>query len=151
MERDRGLSLLRQAHIEGFLDCREARLFDRNWWLRVKWTLDWVERRNRNEVRRLRHELNCALLDYFTGDELVDLHWDQALTLEQSVAKVLLPWEKHKKKRLTRRQFHDLVEMWRAAWGSEKDPAVAEKIQRTAEHLRRMAAGVQGGRPWPTG
>lgn len=134
------MSLLRQAHVEGLLDCREARQLDRNWHTRLNWTLDWVEERNRNEVRRLRHEMNCALLNYSANQEAVDLHWDQAHAIQGWIAGSLLPWEKGTRARLIRERAKEMTELWKKVWGDPKDPDVARKIQQTADALNAMAA-----------
>lgn len=133
--RGRELSLLRQAHLEGFLDCREARVLDRQWWRKVHWTLDWLEDQNRNQLRKLSHELNCSLLDYFTGDKSVDLHWDQALDIQARISKTLLPWERQRAEGYSRNQFKDLVKLWEVVFGKRNDAKTEEKIRHTVKVL----------------
>lgn len=146
MERDRELSLLRQAHFEGYLDCKEARLSDRKWWRKAHWAMDWAEKRNRNELRRLFHEHNASMLDYFTGEKAMDLHWEQAVQIQNRYAKAILPWEKVGKQLFSRRRFDEMVALWEAVWGKRSDPEVQQRIQWTAEQLNAIAAkAVNGG------
>ena len=133
--------MLRQAFVEGHLRPIEASFFDPNWWRKVRWTIDWLDVKNTNEVRKLKHDMNCALLDYFTGDRAVDLHWEQAINIQNLVQKDLMPWRKITEIQLSRKRIHEMVAQWKAIFGDPDDPDVAEKIRQTAEHLMTVGAG----------
>lgn len=136
---------MRQAHFEGYLDCKEARLLDRNWWRKARWAMDWAEKRNRNELRQLYHEHNAAMLDYLTGERAMDLHWDQAIQIQNRYAKALLPWEKHNKQKFSRRKFDEMVSLWENIFGKREDPETQRKIQWTTEQLYAMADKAMNG------
>lgn len=106
--------------------------------------MDWVERRNRNELRRLFHDHNISLLDYFAGEQALDLHWDQAVQIQNRYAKAIIPWEKHGKQRFSRHRFNEMIELWESVWGKRADPDTQKRIQWTADQLNALAA--QGGR-----
>jgi hypothetical protein len=139
LEADRELSLLRQAYVEGYLDPREAAL-DLKWKQKVKWTLEWLERRNLNEIRKLQHDINCSLMDYFTGDRAIDLHWDQAHQIQNRIRKALMPWVEIEEAAISRKSFYEMVDTWKRIFGDPKDPEVAAKINKTAAALMEMAA-----------
>jgi hypothetical protein len=140
--------LLRQAHVEGLINCRDAELLDPKWWLKLHWTLDWLEQKNHVEVIKLQHSMHCSLLDYFTGDEAVNLHWDQAISLQHRVSMLLLPWIKYSGGKLKRREFKKLVDLWCSVFGDYRDPQVQERIDRTVKSLYAAAqdAVARGGR-----
>lgn len=140
MERDRGLSLLRQAFVEGNLRPEEADTFDPRWWRKVKWTIDWLAGRNMNEVRKLRHALNCGLIDYFAGEKALDLHWEQAVEIQNLVQKDLMPWRAAMDAKVSRKKIHEMIETWKSIYGDPDDPEVSERIQKTADHLMSQAA-----------
>lgn len=142
MDRDRGLSLLRQAFVEGSLRPEEADTFDPRWWRKVKWTIDWLAARNMNEVRKMRHDLNCSLLDYSAGDRALDLHWEQAVEIQNLVQKDLMPWREPMDGRLSRRAVNEMAEMWKSIYGNPEDSEVAERIRKTADHLISQAANA---------
>jgi hypothetical protein len=142
LARDRVLSLLRQAYVEKWLDPNEAD-FSYKWWLKAKLVTDWLEKKNQNTVWLMQHDLNCALLDYFTGDKALDLHWDQALTLQHSVKQSLLPWLSDAEQELSKRRAKDLTDMWKAIYGDPNSPETKELINKTVEALERQM--VEGG------
>lgn len=109
--------------------------------------MDWAEIRNRNELRRLYHEHNVAMLDYFTGERAMDLHWDQAVQIQTRYAKAILPWEKHGKQKFSRRRFDEMIQLWEAVWGKRNDPETQKRIQWTADQLNAMAAQALNGGP----
>lgn len=109
--------------------------------------MDWAERRNRNELRRLYHEQNVAMLDYFTGDRAMDLHWEQSVQIQNRYAKAIIPWEKHGKQKFSRRRFDEMIKLWEAVWGNLSDPETQKRIQWTAEQLNAMAAKAVNGGP----
>jgi len=106
--------------------------------------MDWVEKRNRNEIRQLYHEHNSALLDYFTGEDALNLHWDQAVQIQNRFAKAIIPWEKHGKQRFSRRTFKDMLKLWEMVWGKLTDPEVQKRIQWTADQLNALAEKANG-------
>lgn len=134
MANDRQLSLLNQAFIEGFLDPKEARIGDRIWDLKSGWTLDWIENRNRNKIRELKHEMNAALLSYQSSKEAVDMHWDQAKVLQGNIKKTLIPWEQLDSS-LAVDEIKSMKDQWTSIWGDPKDPKVAAEIERTVNYL----------------
>ena len=132
--------MLRQAFVEGNLRPEEANTFDPRWWRKVKWTTDWLAGRNMNELRKLRHDMNCALLNYFAGERALDLHWEQAVGIQNLVQKETMPWREAMEVSMSRSKIHEMSEMWRTIYGDPNDPEVAERIQKTAEHLLASAA-----------
>jgi hypothetical protein len=107
--------------------------------------MDWAEKRNRNEVRKLFHEHNVAMLDYFTGEQAMDLHWEQSLQIQNRYAKAIIPWEKQGKKQFSRRRFDEMIQLWEAVWGKRDDLDTQKRIQWTAEQLNAMASQANGG------
>ena len=126
--------------MEGYLDPADADIRDHKWWIKVRWTLDWLEAKHRTEVRKLQHDLNCAMLDYFTGDRALDLHWDQALSIQNAIKKYNLPWAAEEEEVIRHRAFNDLFDLWKRMFGDPVDPAVRKKINYTAEALMTQAA-----------
>jgi hypothetical protein len=121
------------------LDCREARLSDRSWWRKAHWAMAWVEKRNRNEVRKLSHDHNAALLNYAAGNKAIELHWEQALQIQSRIKQSLLPWEKERDKQMSKQRFNAMVELWEKVWGDQSDPETQKRIQWTADQLNAMA------------
>jgi hypothetical protein len=121
------------------LDCREARLSDRSWWRKAHWAMAWVEKRNRNEVRKLSHDHNAALLNYTAGNKAIELHWEQALQIQSRIKQSLLPWEKERDKQMSKQRFNAMVELWEKVWGDQSDPETQKRIQWTADQLNAMA------------
>jgi hypothetical protein len=134
LARDRGLILLREAHLRGHLDLRQARPFDRDWWHGAGWTLDWLEQQLAGEVWRLKYQLHLALLDYDLDAETFKLHWEQAREAQVKLRAVLLPWLDEEQTALAAGQ--NMTRSWKDIWGDPADPAVAERIRTTAEALR---------------
>lgn len=135
MANDRRLSLIRQAQVEGFIDCSRAQPSDRNWWYQLDLTLDWIEARNRNEIRKLKHDINCALLTYMAGERALELHWEQAHELQRNYAKTIIPWQTFEKARFSRQVFHEMVDLWKQAFGDPADKSVQDKINKTVNFL----------------
>jgi hypothetical protein len=133
------LNLLRQAYVEGHLDPKEAKPFDRKWWLKVRYTLDWLEQKNRNEIRKLKHDLQCGMINYMAGQKAIDLHWDQAHVMQRFIHKSLLPWVKFLGGKMSRRQLKELKAHWEAVWGPMGDKKTLLEINRTVEHLMKIA------------
>lgn len=121
----------------------EADTFDPRWWRKVRWTIDWIAGRNMNELRKMRHDLNCALLDYFAGERALDLHWEQAVEIQNLVQKHTMPWREATEAKLSRKKVHEMVETWKTIFGDPDDPEVAERIRYTADHLMRQVAAAQ--------
>jgi hypothetical protein len=107
--------------------------------------MDWVEKRNRNELRQLFHDHNAAMLDYFCGERAMDLHWEQAVQIQNRYAKAILPWEKHDKKKFSRRSFDSMIELWESVWGKRDDPETQKRIQWTVEQMNAMGEQARGG------
>jgi hypothetical protein len=101
--------------------------------------MDWAEKRNRNEVRRLYHEHNVAMLDYFTGERAMDLHWEQSLQIQNRFAKAIIPWEKYGKQKFSRSRFNDMVRLWETVFGKLADPETQKRIEHTAQQLSEIA------------
>lgn len=126
--------------MEGNLRPEEADTFDPRWWRKVKWTVDWIAGRNMNEIRKLRHDLNCALLDYFTGERAIDIHWEQAVGIQNLVQKHTMPWRDAMEAGLSRKRIHEMVDTWKTIYGDPKDPDVADRIRKTADYLLSQVA-----------
>src|SRR5262245_27654255 len=131
---------MRQACIEGYLDHADANILDRTWMAKAKMTLDWLEHKNRVEVSKLQHELNCSLLSYAAGDRAVDLHWHQAVELQNSVRKAILPWVPEEEAKVMRKTVYDMVDTWKKIYGDPNDPTVSAKIDATVAELMKQAA-----------
>jgi hypothetical protein len=130
---DRGLLLLREAHIRGYLNLAQADTFDRHFWIRVGWTLEWLEQEHFREVLRDKYALHLALLNYELDQERFDLHWDQARAVQRELRLLLLPWLDNQE--LDIGKARKLEQLWIDIWGNPDDPEVAKRIQATANAL----------------
>lgn len=130
--------MLRQAFVEGNLNAADSKPDDPNWWRKVKFTIEWLNIKNLNELRKLRHDMNCSLLDYLTDDKALDMHWEQAINIQNIIQKDTMPWRQEIEIGLSRKSVRTMVEQWKAIYGDPNDPEVADKIQKTAEHLLKM-------------
>ena len=139
------MSLLREAHLRGLIDCRAARPLDRDWWLQVDWALRWLERQLYAEVAGLKYELNLALLDYGLAKEAFDHHWDIAQELQSQIERHKLPWLRIEAGP-GRQRIADMTKAWKAVFGDPEDPEVARRIEATVAALRqRMARAPEDG------
>lgn len=91
----------------------------------------------------LRHDMNCALLTYFAGEKVIDLHWEQAVEIQNLVQKVTMPWREAMEAHLSRKKIHEMIETWKSIYGDPNDPEVAERIRNTADHLLSQVAKAQ--------
>jgi len=144
LESGRGLSLLRQAHVEGRIDLRDADPYDRSWWQKVVWTLDWVDQLNRNKISELKHQLHCGLLDYLAGQDAINLHWEQATKTQKQVINSLFPWQGVGPEP---ELIEAMTDQWRGIYGHENDPKVQAEIDKTVKHLLNMASKNRMRRP----
>ena len=92
-------------------------------------------------IRKMKHELNCSLLDYMTGEKVVNLHWDQAFNLQAAVQRDLLPWEPPATSKMSKHLLGELTELWERKWGKIDSPDTQEAIKKTVEGLERMSDG----------
>jgi len=141
LEGDRGLALLRQAHVEGKIDLSLADPLDRNWWRKVRWTIGWLEKENLNRVSQLRYQLSCALLAHSKNNRGIRKQWDTAVKLQNLMARRLFPWRGQQLELGTSTdQIRRLDEMWREIWGNPEDPETAKAIEETVRSLNKMVA-----------
>ena len=135
MKGDRGLLLLREAHIRRFIDLTQADPFDRHFWIRTGWTLDWLENEHIREVWHNKYALHLSLLDYELDKERFDMHWNQAREAQDEIRALLLPWLDNQG--LDTVAARGLYQSWTSLWGDPDDPEVAKRIQATVEALNR--------------
>lgn len=133
------MSLLREAQLRGHLDCSRARPLDRDWWLLVHWTLNWLEQQLVSEVCSLKYNLHIALLEYALEQKTFDFHWDQAQELQARITHFKLPWIKLETGP-SQTEIKTLASKWKQIFGDPEDPGVADRIAKTVAALRGRAA-----------
>lgn len=121
--------------MRGHLDLREARLLDREWWLKARWTIEWLEAQLYAEAYRVKHGYHCSAMTVAgLSDEQYKWHTDQAGVNQTRVFKRLLPWL-NLEVSTTQTQVQTLSTLWDQTFGSMKDPAVQSKVEATAAAL----------------
>lgn len=145
MERDRGAALIKQAAFEGVVDFSKARPSDRDWWMRLRWLLDELEKENLRRVQELQLKLNFAVLDYNTDPEKqFDYHWNRSNEFITKIYNGLFPWEAKKfvpaARNAVNNEYKSLVNEWKRRFGDPNDPKVAAGINSLYERLVKSKA-----------
>lgn len=127
-----------EAHARRLVDFRTFRPFDRRWWLKLIWAMDWLETERYAKVWEADYALNLAVLDYNTDDKVFDLHWKQAGRLRTKLLKQSLPWLKIPESAGVS-DIRSLSDQWKKVWGDPDDPRTAAIISATVNALQERA------------
>ncbi len=134
----RWLNLLLEAQLRGHLDFSEARPLDRDWQLKARWTLDWIEQQLLVAALDRKRQVSLAAVACpGTPAETIRRHWDIALETQAAALRSQLPWLAPEP--TTAVVTTGLTQTWRRLYGDERDPAVRKKIADTAAAIRARA------------
>lgn len=137
MAADRDLTLLCQAFLDGDLRPEEACRLDRRSRQKIRFTLDFLESRRWHDYLGHLYDLQLRVLDYNTGSQCFDTHWDQAIELQSKLRKELLPWLRGDPRQSAWRQMYDI---WKENFGDPNDQAVKARIAETITAMMLAAA-----------
>lgn len=129
-----------QAAVEGAIDFSTADLLARNWWTKLVWIVNAVEKRNSLTILTRQHAQHIAVLDYqnFTLDKnLFEKHWKDANDVMTNMFNLLHPWES-KKTESPKDKYKDIFEQWKNKYGDIKDPAVKAKFDQLADKINNI-------------
>ncbi len=110
----------------------------RNWWRRLRWTLDQIESNNVLNLYQKQHLQHTAALDYQAGDTFKH-HWEEANKLLTKTYNLCFPW-KQKAGASKNQEIADLIKVWEKSYGSMKDPKVRDKMNDIAKAMRAKTA-----------
>lgn len=139
MERDRGAALIKQAAYKGVIDFSKAKPSDRLWWLKLRWTLDELEKENVRYIQEMQFAQNIAVLNYLSDEKQFKHHWERALNLTTSIYNGLFPWNQQAEQQADlEKEYDGLVKQWKDTFGDPNDPEVAAKIKSTCDLLMKQ-------------
>lgn len=115
-----------------------ADLRDRDWWLRVGWTLDQLEADNVNRLLELRIQQRLKLVELMkaaNSPQWTDL-WDGVDKIYDQLFKNYFPWSSSFDEKAPQ-------DVWAAAFGDPNDPAVQKSIDEAVEFLNNTTRAAR--------
>lgn len=130
-----------QAATRGAVDFTHADPTDRKWNSRLLLALYAIERENVEKIVSLNNARCVALLgnSALTKESFEKLR-EESEKLTVRVKSLLMPWVETDKSSGRDGAINRLTELWIKTWGDPKDPAVAARINATADALMKASA-----------
>lgn len=125
---------MQQAYFDKVIDFSKARPLDRNWHTKLRWALQYVEKKNLQQLLLMQHDLHCGAINYTAGQQIFDKHWKQALNLEATTKRLLFPWQ-HAEDHSD--EYRHLSTQWEKQFGRLDDPETQKKIDDAVATLRK--------------
>lgn len=130
-----------EAAVRGVMDFSKAEFFNPIWQRQFRATLRGLQMLNAREQADIRHRHYCSLLaakivQAEQQDELQQSAIDELHKYEDA----FLPNAAKLREEAERQHVKGQISKWEEKWGKMSDPKVQERIQRTADALRKARA-----------
>ena len=124
-----------QASITGAIDLRDGAVDDRDWWLRLRWTLDFLHsQRDKEATLAALHQQQ--LLAATAADDFPTQR-KKAEALYGQLLEHLFPWEEHRPRTL-REIAAGMRQQYVDQFGDPNDPEFQKEMAKTIAHLRGL-------------
>lgn len=131
-----------KAKSMGLISKEDVKLFDKKWWDRLDFILNFVEHQVTVELlSKLHNQFTAAIAASSSGRIDVEKAWESAMDIYFSIASLLFPWEERYREESKdkfskiKKEASKLSESWQKVWGDIKSIKTRRAVANTVKEM----------------